>query len=166
MLLTAKSTLLFVSFFCFFVSARAQFTKSIVLKPIYKEGWRYFYDTKKVNGPYSLQIPLQGVNNEEVNHYYNSFKSLQNLRGFSYLPALIFLFTNSNGHQHDAKTFLYLTLGGIAGDLTFNIISQSKMGKAIDIYNVCIAPRGSLNLQMEKIKTNQTLISFGFRQRF
>ena len=166
MAITAKPVLLFVLLLGFFVTASAQFTKTIVLKPIYKEGFRYFYDTKRVNTAYSLQIPLEGINNKEVDHYFRGFKTFQTLRGLAYVPAVVFLFTTPNGSTQDAQTFLYLTLGGIAGDLAFNIISQNKMGKAIDIYNIAIAPRGSLNFQLEKMKTNQTLISFGFRQRF
>ena len=146
--------------------AVAQFTKSLPLQPIYKEGWKYFYGTKKVNSAYSLQIPLEGIDNREVDRYFNSFKTFQNLRGLAYIPSVIYLFTNLNGSQQSGETFTYLLLAGVAGDLVFNIISQSRMGKAIDIYNIAIAPRGSLNLQMERTKTNQTLISFGFRQRF
>jgi hypothetical protein len=146
--------------------AEAQFTKSIPLQPIYKEGWKYFYGTTKVNSAYSLQIPLEGIDNKEVNRYFKSYKTFQNLRGFAYLPSVIFLFTNLNGSQQSGETFTYLLLAGVAGDIAFNAISQSRMAKAIDIYNIAIAPRGSLNLQMEKTKSNQTLISFGFRQRF
>ena len=49
-----------------FANATAQFTKSIPLKPIYKNGQKYFYGTKKVNSAYSLQIPLEGIDNPEV----------------------------------------------------------------------------------------------------
>ena len=157
--------LLFV-LICSYGSSMAQFTKYIPLQPIYKEGWKYFYGTKKVNSAYSLQIPLEGIDNKEVDHYFNSFKTFQNLRGFAYLPSVIFLFTNLNGSQQSGETFTYLLLAGVVGDIVFNAISQNRMSKAIDIYNIAIAPRGSLNLQMEKTKNNQTLISLGFRQRF
>jgi len=161
-----KLLLLALAMFVTVGIAAAQFTKSIQLKPIYKEGWKYFYGTKKVNSAYALQIPLEGIESNEVNHYFNSFKTLQNLRGFAYLPCVIYLFTNLNGSQQSAETFSYLLLAGFAGDLAFNIISQSKMTKAIDIYNLSIAQRSSLNLQLERMKANQTLISLGFHRRF
>lgn len=161
-----KSILLPLFLLCSNGIAMAQFTKSIPLQPIYKEGWKYFYGTKKVNSAYSLQIPLEGIDNREVDRYFNSFKTFQNLRGLAYLPSVIFLFTNLDGTQQSGETFTYLLLAGVVGDIAFNAISQNRMGKAIDIYNIAIAPRGSVNLQVERVKANQTLISFGFRQRF
>ena len=161
-----KPLLLLFVLGCSYGSLMAQFTKSIPLQPIYKEGWKYFYGTKKVNSAYSLQIPLEGINNKEVDRYFQRFKTFQTLRGLAYLPSVVYLFTNLNGSQQSGETFTYLFFAGIGGDLVFNIISQNRMGKAIDVYNISIAPRGSINLQLERMKTNQTLISFGFRQRF
>lgn len=149
-----------------FANATAQVTKSIPLKPIYKNGQKYFYGTKKVNSAYSLQIPLEGIDNPEVNRYYNSFKTLQSLRGYAYLPSIIFLVAGNNGSQNEADTFLYLLLGGVVGDITLNLLSHHKMGKAIDIYNISIADRASINLQIEHANRDQTLISFGVRKLF
>ncbi len=162
-----KSVFVLIFLMTFAGVTSAQFTKSIQLKPIYKHGWRYFYDTKKVNSAYSLQIPLEGIQNKDVDRYFKSFKTLQTLRGIVYIPALMYLFTNNIGSsKQNYDTYWYLTLAGIAGDVTFNIISQNRMSKAIDIYNVSIAHGASLSLQMDKIKNSQTLISFGIRQRF
>jgi hypothetical protein len=148
------------------INVSAQFTKSIPLKPIYKNGQKYFYGTKRVNSGYSLQIPLEGIDDPEVNRYYNGYKTLQNLRGYAYLPAMVFLFAGSTGSQNEAETFLYLLLAGVAGDITFNLVSHHKMGKAIDIYNVAITERASLGLQLERTNRNQTLISLGIRKLF
>ena len=164
--LTPKLTLLFILILSSFGSVFAQFTKSITLKPIFKAGGRYFYDTKKVHNAYSLEIPLQEINNPEVNRYFKSFKTFQKLRGLSYIPVLAFLLTGNLSSQNDFELYTYLLLGGLAGDMTFNLISRGRMSKAIDIYNISIAQRASLSLQLEKTKANQTLISFGFRQRF
>ena len=151
---------------CFFGEVSAQFnTKSIQLKPIGKSGWKYFYGTKRVNNAFSLQIPLEGINHPEVNRYFKNFKTLQKVRGLVYIPALVFLLTLNNPTQQDAETFLYLFYGGIAVDLTCNIISQNQIGKAIDIYNISITQSSSLGLQLEKMKDNQTLISLGVRQQ-
>lgn len=151
---------------CFFSEVSAQFnTKSIQLKPIGKSGWKYFYGTKKVNNAFSLQIPLEGINHPEVNRYFKNFKALQKLRGFAYIPSLVYLLSLHNPTQQEAKTFVYLFYGGMAVDLTCQIISQNQIGKAIDIYNISITQSSSLGLQVEKMNGNQTLISFGVRQR-
>jgi len=165
MTLSTKPLLILVLLF-FSSVAKAQFTKSIPLQPIYKEGWKYFYGSKKMNSAYSLQIPLEGVGSPEVERYFKSFKTFQNLRGLAYVPSLVYLFTNLNGSQQSGETFTYLLFAGLAGDLAFSIVSHHKMAKAIDLYNLAIAPRGSINLQLEKIQSNQTLISFGYRHRF
>jgi hypothetical protein len=162
-------TLLIIVISC--ITSSAQFTKSVHLKPILKSGRIYYYDTKRVVGPYSLQIPLEAVEDEEVNHYFGKFKLFQKLRGFSYLPAFAFLLASSNQtitgtSQSDADAFIYLILGGLAADITFNSIAHHKMRKAIDVYNIAIAQRSSLNLNLDRPVTGGTIMNIGFRKKF
>jgi hypothetical protein len=59
------------------VAAHAQFTKEMPLKPIYKNGWKYFYGGQKMNSAYSLQIPLQSLDDKEINERFKKFKRFQ-----------------------------------------------------------------------------------------
>lgn len=148
------------------ITAWSQQTKSIQLKPIYKQGSRYFYDNKRVQSPYALQIPLQSLNDPDINKYYNSFKNLQLARGLAYLPSLIYLFTIDRNSYQNPNIFFYLLLGGLGADLTLNVISQNRMSKSIDLYNISIMDRSSLGLKLDRLPANnQFMLSFGFRKR-
>ncbi len=68
--------------------ATAQDTKTFQLKPIHKQGWKYFYGGKKMNSVYALQIPLEALDNTEINERFRKFKKLQVLGGWSTYPCL------------------------------------------------------------------------------
>jgi len=139
------------------LSARAQYTKEMPLKPIYKNGWKYFYGDQRMNSVYALQIPLQSLNDNEINLRYRKFKTFQALRVVAYIPGLVYLLTNANfsGHRPtrgiNSETFLLLWVGGLAADFTFNALSHHQMGKAIDIYNVKISDKSSLGLSFNRL---------------
>jgi len=139
------------------LSGRAQSTKEMPLKPIYKNGWKYFYGTQRMNSVYALQIPLQSLNDDEINARYKKFKTYQALRVVAYIPGIIYLFTNANfGGRRPTRgltseTFLLFVAGGVVGDITFNALSHHQMGKAIDIYNVKISNKSSLGLSFNRL---------------
>jgi len=152
------------------LSAHAQFTKEITLKPIYKNGGKYFYGEQRMNSVYALQIPLQSLNDSEINARYKKFKTFQVLRGVAYIPSLIYLFTNANfgGRRPtrgiSSETFLLLWAGGLAADITFNALSHHQMGKAIDIYNVKISNKSTLGLSFNRLlDQNYPGISYQFK---
>src|SRR5882724_2852897 len=85
-----------ITLFVCSLSARAQSTKEIPLKPIYKNGGKYFYGDQRMNSVYALQIPLQSLNDNEINARYKKFKTYQALRVVAYIPGLVYLLTNAN----------------------------------------------------------------------
>ena len=152
------------------LSARAQFTKEIPLKPIYKNGGKYFYGEQRMNSVYALQIPLQSLNDNEINARYKKFKTYQALRVVAYIPGLVYLFTNANygGRRPtrgiSSETLLLLWVGGLAGDITFNALSHHQMGKAIDIYNVKISNKSTLGLSFNRLlNQNYPGLSYHFK---
>ncbi len=159
--------LLFVSS----ANADAQFTKEVPLKPIYKQGWKYFYGGKKMNAAYALQIPLEALDNKEVNERFKKFKTLRTFRKIAYIPSLIYLLTSVHlrfGHRRgynvqnaSTETFALLVAGGVAADVAFNAMAHQQMGKAIDIYNLQIANKSSLGLHINPLhKQNSIGLSF------
>ncbi len=169
-----RGCILLVFLFCMAL-ANAQSTKTVPLKPIYKQGWKYFYDGKRMNSVYALQIPLQALENKEINERFRKFKQLQRLRIVAYVPSLIYLFTSvhfrGGGHRgysaRDAstETILLLTGIGIAGDITFNAMAHHQIGRAIDIYNVQIAEKSSLSMSVQPLP-NQNSVGLTYHFRF
>jgi hypothetical protein len=142
------------------LESKAQFTKTITLRPIYKQGWKYFYDGKRMNSVYALQIPLQSLDNKEINDRFKRFKRLQVLGGLAYLPALIYLFSNNHlsggrygyrSRKADYRTYLELLAGGIVVNITMNELAHHQMAKAIDIYNIQISDKSTLGLSFNRL---------------
>lgn len=124
-------------------------TKTIELKPISYHGGKYYYGFKRVSGgAYGLQIPLQSLDDEEINHRYKSFKTLRTLGvTFSFIP-LVYLFSTAYGsHQtYDSKTFWVVWGGSLVAFLTCEITGQIQIRKGIDRYNLLILEPSSNSL--------------------
>jgi hypothetical protein len=151
-------------------NALAQFTKEVPLKPIFKQGWKYFYGDQRMNSVYALQIPLESLNNKEINERFKRFKRFQILRGVGYIPGIVYLLVNANfgGRRPtrgiNSQTFLLLWAGGLAADITFNAMAHHQMGKAIDIYNLKISNKSTLGLSFNRLlNQNHPGVSFQFK---
>jgi hypothetical protein len=155
------------------LNANAQFTKEVPLKPIYKQGWKYFYGDQRMNSVYALQIPLESLGDQEINARFRKFKKLQIYRVLIYVPSVVYLFANVHfggrrGYSTrgmDTETFLLLATGGLAGDITFNAMAHQQMAKAIDIYNVKISNKSTLGLSFNRL-LNQNYPSLRYQFKF
>jgi hypothetical protein len=123
----------------FSTKSHGQFTKTVTLEPIVKQGWRYYYDNRKVLRPYALQIPLQAVKDDEVDLRFKRFQTYQRLQGIAHLAFLLYVLTSES--RIDFDTFLILYGATIASDLTLEVLSHHQMSKAIDRYNTLILPQ-------------------------
>ncbi len=70
-----KKSLFLAGLFCIPLIANAQRYRTVELKPITQQGWKYYYDLVKVASPASLEIPLRSVQDEEVDLYVKSSKA-------------------------------------------------------------------------------------------
>jgi hypothetical protein len=155
------------------VNANAQFTREVPLKPIYKQGWKYFYGDQRMRSVYALQIPLESVNDKEINERFKRFKTLQTFRVFVYIPAIVYLLTNAhfggrrgyNTRGIDSETFLLLGLGGLAADITLKAAAHHQMARVIDIYNVKISNKSTLGLSFNRL-LNQNYPGLTYQFKF
>jgi hypothetical protein len=140
-----------VAFFTLIVSlSAAQGIKTAELKPIHHQGLKYFYGFKKVDGgAYGLQIPLQSLNDAEIDRHYKKFKTIRALEaGLSFVP-FVYIITNAtsfNRRRVDAATFYTVTGLSILAILGVELVAQHQIKKSIDRYNeIILAPAsGSL----------------------
>ena len=153
------------------LEAKAQFTREVPLKPIYKQGWKYFYGNKRMNSAYALQIPLEALENREINERFRKFKRLQVIGLLAYLPSFVYLFTNGRaivrhgrGYRNsEDRTYLFLLAGGIGGRITFSALAHRQMNEAIDIYNIQIANKSSVGLSLAPLPRQNILgLSYHF----
>jgi len=131
---------------CLSLTAMGQQYKTIELKPITKQGWKYFYDLKKVSSPAALEVPLLAVNDQEVERYLKGYKSWHAAGNFILLVPLIYVLSLPRNHYIDPNTSWIIFGSTIAAQIGLEAIANVKLGKSVDKYNVIIMrPEGSLN---------------------
>jgi hypothetical protein len=130
--------ILLVIFLLFFGSFQlhAQKFRTIELKPIIKQGGTYFYNLKRVHGgAYGLQIPLQSLEDEEINKRYKAFRSWRVAESvFAFVP-LIYILSHPRGRAINRDEFWLVygvSIGGIIGG---EIIAKHHLQKGIERYN-------------------------------
>jgi hypothetical protein len=140
---------------CFFIflmpiTLFAQRYKTVELKPITKQGWKYYYDLKQVSSPIALEVPLMALNDEEIVRNLKASKSLRSVSGLIIIAPLIYLVTISSNGYADPTTFWIILGGTFAAQLGLTALSHVKLGMAIDRYNTLIfqPSSSSLGLQM------------------
>lgn len=127
----------------------AQRYKTVELKPIAKQGWRYYYDLKRVASPIALEIPLLALDDEEVIRYYRASKTLRGAAAaVSFIPLIYIITIPASGYL-DPTTFWIIFGGTLATQLGLEALGHIKLGKAIDRYNTLIFQPSSSSLGLQ-----------------
>ncbi len=125
----------------------AQQLKSMKLKGIYHQGFNYYYDLKKVDGgAYGLQIPLQSLNDDEINKRYKTFKTLRTIESIVVVVPVLYAFSLvPDARRHTVNTSTIWTVYGVsvATILGLEIVAKHHLSKGIDRYNQLIVAPGS-----------------------
>lgn len=118
----------------------AQRLKTVELKPIYKQGFRYYYDMNRVRTPFALQVPLLSLNDEEIDRRYKNFTLLSDAGSIIAFAPLIYIIsgTYSSGTGFNPDTFLWLILAAFGLDITLDLFAHNQLRKGIDRYNELI----------------------------
>ena len=143
-----KKTSLYLGLFLLLLSlsARGQQYRTIELKPITQEGWKYYYDLKRVTSPVALEVPLLAVNDEEVTRYLKAYKGWNIASNLVTLVPLVYLLSLPKNGYIDQETFWWIFGSTVAAQLGMSAISHIKLGKSIDRYNMLILRPTGLNL--------------------
>jgi hypothetical protein len=125
----------------------AQKFQTIEMKPIVKQGGRYFYDFKKVHGgAYGLQIPLQSLNDEEVNRRYKNYRTYNQLAITSSIIPVVYILTISRNQVVSPSEFWIIFGGALAAAISLELIGQHHIKKGVDRYNSLIIGASSQSL--------------------
>ena len=92
----------------------------------------YFYGGKKLSSPYSLEIPFYELNDPDVSHHFQAFRTLTLLSRLTALfPLGYLLFSNTRASG------AYWTVSGssFAAAITLSIIGNGQVNKAVNRYN-------------------------------
>lgn len=142
----------------------AQTTRYVQLKPIYKQGTSYFYDTKRVHTAYALQIPFQASEDEDVIKHFNRFRTWQTARRLVYLPVfLVPIYVTGNRSSSSFQTFFYMYLGAAGLDIAMGGLAHNQMRKAIDLYNISIHDNNSFGLWLDGENPVHNTVNLGWK---
>jgi hypothetical protein len=125
-------------FFCWFYGFSQKF-KTIELKPIVRQGGMYYYDLKKVHGgAYGLQIPLQSLNDDEINRRYKTFRTLRVFEGIVATVPAIYIVSISRNQIVNQTEFWTVFGVSIATSLGLELVAHLQIKKGIDRYNTLV----------------------------
>ncbi len=134
------------------ISLFAQRYKTVELKPIAKQGWKYYYDLKRVSSPIALEVPLMALNDEEIIKDVRASKTLRSVSALIAIAPLIYLITLTNNYGYTDPTVFWIILGGtFVTQLGLTALSHLKLEKAIDRYNTLIFQPSSSSLGVQMI---------------
>jgi len=122
------------------VTAQHATYKTIELRPIQKQGWRYYYDFKKVTTAEALQIPLIAMEDEQIQKYYNSYVGLQTAAGLVLVVPVLYILYGASNQYYSPDSFWTITITSFAASLALQIWSHNRMKLAIERYNTLLLP--------------------------
>lgn len=125
----------------------------------------YFYGGKKLSSPYSLEVPFYELNDPAVNHHFQAFRTMTTLSRLVGLAPLAYILV-----QRSRNNGTYWTVfgGSIVASLTFNVIGNGQVNKAVSRYNQMLRqPRVSAGISAAPVPlTGQVAVGAGMAWRF
>lgn len=101
-------------------------------------GSTYFYGGKRLSSPYSLEIPFFELNDPDVSHRFKTFRTLTTLSRLTALvPLAYFLLQNK---RYNSSAYWTVVGGSSAVALTFSIIGNVQVDRAVSRYNQMLRP--------------------------
>lgn len=98
-------------------------------------GGVYFYGGKKLSSPYSLEIPFYELNDPDVSHHFQAFRTLTTLSRLTALVPLVYILLQNGRGRYNSGAYWTVYGTSIAASLTMSIISNSQVRKAVTRYN-------------------------------
>ncbi len=95
-------------------------------------GGVYFYGGKKLSSPYSLEVPFYELADPTVNHHFQKFRSMTTLGRVVGLAPLVYILVRKN---RNSDTYWTVLGGSAVASLTFSIIGNGQVNKAVSRYN-------------------------------
>lgn len=92
----------------------------------------YFYGGKKLSSPFSLEVPFYELADPTVNHHFQTFRTMTTLGRVVGLAPLVYILVRKN---RNSDTYWTVLGGSVVASLTFSIIGNGQVNKAVSRYN-------------------------------
>jgi hypothetical protein len=144
------------------------------LKPIVKQGTRYYYDGKKLHNGYSIQVPLEMLNDEAINRSFKKYQNMRRIGRYSYFVPLVYLVAisyppaNSGGstiNQTQANTGSALLWGAFFSNMGCNYFSNSYLRSGVDRYNQLVLKKNTFGFKVDALPGNYQQVGLAYLHR-
>ncbi|MBC3783865.1 hypothetical protein [Spirosoma utsteinense] len=123
----------------------------------------YFYGGKRLSSPYSLEIPFYEVGDPAITHHFKVFRTMTTLSRFTALLPLAYILIQN---KRNNGTYWSIYGGSIVASLTFSIVGNVQVNKAVTRYNELLRqPRVGLSVAPVPL-TGRPAIGAGVAWRF
>ncbi|WP_310589088.1 hypothetical protein [Fibrella forsythiae] len=96
----------------------------------------YFYGGKKLNSPFSLEVPFIELNDPQVNQHFRNFRTWTTISRLTGLVSLAYFITT--GSRSNAGQYWTVYGSSLALSLGTIIVANSQVNKAVGRYNTML----------------------------
>ncbi len=98
----------------------------------------YFYGEKKLNSPYSLEVPFFELNDPQVNQHFRNFRTWNTISRLTALVPLVYFFTRTRSVGFNSGEYWAVYGGSTALALGTVIVANTQVNKAVGRYNTML----------------------------
>jgi hypothetical protein len=108
----------------------------------------YYYGGRKLNSPYSLEVPFIELNDPQVNQHFRSFRTWTTISRLTGLISLAYFITQTRSSSYSPGQYWTVYGGSIALGFGTIIIANTQVNKAVARYNTMLrqVPTGYIRM--------------------
>lgn len=104
----------------------------------------YYYKGRRLNSPFSIEIPIQELNDPVANRHFRRFKTWTTVGRLTGLASVAYVLFNRTSDPQTRRT---VYVGSLIASVGFTFLSNAQVNKAVRQYNsVLAAPRVGFSL--------------------
>lgn len=108
----------------------------------------YFYGEKKLNSPYSLEVPFFELNDPQVNQHFRNFRTWSTISRLTALAPVVYFITRPRSAGFYSREYWTVYGGSVVLALGTVIVANTQVNKAVGRYNTMLrqVPAGVLRV--------------------
>ena len=126
----------------------------------------YFYGTKRLKSPYSLEIPLHELADPDAERYFRRFKRYTSVSQVVAVAPLLYLLVQPRNQWGRSQEYWAVMTGSVVASLALTIGGNVSVSRAVRRYNQVLHEK-RLGLSVAPVSgTGQTAVGLGIGGRF
>jgi len=120
-------------------------------------GTAFFYKGRRLNSPFSVEIPILELNDPLANRHFKQFRAWTTVGRLTGLASVAYVLFNRTPDQQTRRVIYF---GSLIASVGFTMLSNHQVNKAVKRYNALVsAPR--VGLMVIPREGNDTIVGVG-----